>query len=90
MNDYCFRFFDIKDIEKFGITEKEMVYITHKISRSIKKTNDSCISHFRFDVDGKYAEEYNKIRESGCCGFCDRKLVLKSGKVVKYGFCFGH
>lgn len=38
----------------------------------------------------KYTEEYNAIKNSGCCGFCDEEVVLTSGKIVRYGFCFGH
>ena len=78
------------DLQELGLTEKEAIYVSNKICNSIRKTHDFCISDIRFDIDGKYAEEYNAIKNSGCCGFCDEEVVLKSGKIVRYGFCFGH
>lgn len=41
------------DLQELGLTEKEAIYVSNKICNSIRKTHDFCISHIRFDIDGK-------------------------------------
>jgi hypothetical protein len=35
-------------------------------------------------------EEYNNLRESGCCGRADHLLTVKSGRKYLVGYNYGH
>lgn len=74
-----------------GLTESEATYLINKISNSIRQCGDiHCCDNFRFSINGNNEEDYIKIRNLGCCGFYDDTITLKSGKVIKYGFNYGH
>jgi hypothetical protein len=75
---------------KEGFTEGEAKYIANKIANAIRSTKDTCISHMRVSVDGKDEEKYQEMRSSGCCAFYDDEVQLRNGRVVKFGFNYGH
>lgn len=75
---------------QFDLTDAEARYCANKLSNAIKRTHDTCISHIRIAVNEKGKKEYDKIKSDGCCGFYDKEITLKSDKVVKFGFCYGH
>lgn len=71
------------------LTEGEIIYCKNKIRNAIRSTKDNCIDNFRFALDSK-GEKYDKIRKSGCCGFFDDVIEMKSGKKLFFGFNYGH
>lgn len=75
---------------KQGLSEAEASYVVNKISNAVRQRNDINCDNFRISVDGQNDENYNIIRNNGCCGFFDDKVILKSGIAVKFGFNFGH
>lgn len=74
-----------------GLSESESAYVINVLTNKIRSCGDtSCCDNFRFSVDGKQDELYELKRKSGCCGFFDDEIILKSGKHVKIGFNYGH
>jgi len=72
-------------------TKPEQKYILNKITNAIRKVDDPCMDNFRFSDGSKNSlKEYEEIRLTGCCGFYDHTIELKSGKIFMFGFNYGH
>jgi hypothetical protein len=72
-------------------SDGERRYIVNKITNAIRHINDNCMDNFRFSDDSdEYNRLYDESADRGCCGFYDEEIKLKSGKIFKFGFNYGH
>jgi len=48
--------------------------------------------NFRYAIKGDIdsVNEYEKLRERGCCGELDIEFTMSDGSVLMYGFNYGH
>lgn len=73
------------------LTKAEKDYIKHEIVKAIDSVEDnSCCDNFRMSFNEDDEEEYDKAYNDGCCGFYDDVITLASGKMIKFGFNYGH
>lgn len=58
----------------------------------IEEHDLECADNFRFTPidDAQGQDDYEDLRESGCCGSFDREYVDHSGKRWKIGCNYGH
>jgi len=76
-------------LESYGIlTLSEIRYIINKISNAMRRK--LYITHFRLSINNNNDKEYNEIKNSGCCSFCDKSFTLKRGIEIKFGFNYNH
>jgi hypothetical protein len=79
---------------------KRGTFLANRLAKDIRRCKDMCLSHLRVADTGIPSEmrEYERIRESGCCGFSDNEVTfeVRLGPFViakeKYmiGFNYGH
>jgi hypothetical protein len=73
------------------LTKIEKDYIKHEITKAINNIDDnSCCDNFRMSFKEEDEEEYKKAYNDGCCGFYDDIITLASGRIIKFGFNYGH
>lgn len=58
----------------------------------IDEQDMECADNFRFspEDDGHGLNEYEDIRDSGCCGYFDRVVEDNTGRKWKVGCNYGH
>ena len=71
-----------------GLSNGEATYVINKFRKAIK--NCDCVDNFRMAINNIGIERYEEIKQSGCCGFHDDRIVLRTGNVVDIGFNYGH
>lgn len=63
-----------------------------KLQRAIEEINDPYVDNTRVACMKKNSQmrRYKKQKESGCCGYFDRKYIGPDGKNYLIGFNYGH
>jgi hypothetical protein len=75
------------------LTEEQVQAIAHWWIK-----NDPNEYYFEYNDNFRYAikgdvdsvNEYERLRERGCCGELDIELTMSDGSVLMYGFNYGH
>lgn len=83
----------INYLKKQSLTGGEIKYIINKMSNVMRRYEDQpCKDNYRFSFkdDTERMKKYNEILHCGCCGFCDEEIILNNGRVLVFGFNFGH
>lgn len=47
-------------------------------------------TRYAFEDVPEQVEQYYDIAQSGCCGFLDTKITLPGGRILMFGFNYGH
>ncbi len=100
--DYASWMFDVngdfvKYLASHKLTDGEIRHIENKIRNAAR--GKDCIDNYRFYCESGMVRlhrtinekaEYIEHKASGCCGFYDEKINLRSGKTFVFGFNYGH
>lgn len=88
-NNHCSFVADYLD-KNGSFADGEKTHVINKISNSCR--GKDCIDNFRIAIKGDLRAEgyYQGVAENGCCGFYDEEISLNSGKIIMFGFNYGH
>lgn len=83
---------------KYG--EKVGRFLTNRLCKMIRNTNDFCMDNFRVaeETNNLEMKNYKKDLKNGCCGFNDERFIFKEKNLLgieteryfRIGYNFGH
>ena len=74
-----------------NIRKDDLKWLCNKSASIYKSLKDNCVDNYRVCAGENMSVDYKLQRNSGCCGFCDRKVINpKTGNTFWIGFNYGH
>jgi hypothetical protein len=86
--DHIVKWLSIKYGDKIGR------FLSNRLAKMIRKTNDFCMDNFRVaEVGTKEVKKFEEQSKNGCCGSYENKFIFKEknkNRIFLIGYNYGH